>query len=483
MAKEKDYNIHVKVPGVEQAKTDLDRVSAASQKLTDTIDQGNKKQADGYEKADAKSESYFGKIGKWAIGLIGVSKAIGEITKAIQMQTAALEENARVAESQQNSLLRLQFLGEFFKEKPELRQEVAAYAEYGRRPFEQVAGAYYNLRSKAGNLSKEQQSSIMQEALEMGRTDPAVELNTLVDMFSLYAKLTGEKDMNKVQNVLQKTVEQAGSNGADVANYMPQFLPIGLSGGLSGAQSAGLWSYVTTQTASPSIATTGLRATFMGLQGKGSPESAKMLKKYGVSDNQSFTYKINTLSAAYKSGKFDLAAAEQIAGREGASILLSMLQNPDDMNKIIGNVVGADRGDIDITGSMINELMGSDPTARSEENIRLLNIAIANQKANDPKALQAEELKRRMEYDLRRGDVSPYNQSLANNIVNTFLGLGMDPNTMASFDPNDVESAKNQGILPKNYLSGGTTIINNNNVVYNRGETPAKPRVTQKDVE
>lgn len=450
MSKEKDFNIHVKVPGVEKAKTDLDGVAAASQKLTNTIDEGSKKQADGFQRAEAKSDSYFGKFAKWAMGAVGVAKVIGEITKAIQMQTAALEENARVAESQQNSLLRLQFLGEFYKEKPELRQEVAAYAEYGRRPFEQVAGAYYNLRSKAGNLSKDQQSSIMKEALEMGRTDPAMELNTLVDMFSLYAKLTGEQDMNKVQNVLQKTVEQAGGTGADVANYMPQFLPIGLSGGLSGAQSAGLWSYVTTQTASPSRATTGLTATFMGLQGKGSPESAKLLKQYGISDSMDFTGKINTLSAAYRSGKFDLAAAEQIAGREGASILLSLLQNPEAMNQTIGNVVGADRGDIDITGSMINDLMGSDPTARSEENIRLLNIAIANQKATDPEALKYKETQLRNELILRKTGVSEYDISLQKGLTGFLYGAGYGGmvDTIQQFGPTVENSMKQKGILP-----------------------------------
>jgi hypothetical protein len=471
MAKDKEYNIHVIAKEVEKTRQNLDSLATAVNKLTDTIDAGNKKQADGYQHAEAKSESYFGKFVKWTIGAVGFAKVIGEITKAIQMQTQAMEENARVAESQQNSLLRLQFLGEFFKEKPELRQEVMALSEYGRRPFEEVAGAYYNLRSKASSLSQDQQSSILKEALEMGRTDPAMPLNTLVDMFSLYAKLTGSKDMNRVQNVLQKTVEQAGGTGADVAAYMPQFLPVGLSGGLSGAQAAGLWAYVTTQTSSPSIATTGLRATFMGLQGKGTPESAKLLKQLGISDNMDFTTKINTLSSAYRAGTFGLGEAEQVAGREGSSILLSMLQNPKDMAQIMSNVVAADRGDIDITGSMIKQLMGSDPTAQSEENIRLLGVAVANQKARDPDALKTKEMKLRQEYVMREKGTPEYGISLMNSILGVSTGFGVDPNSIESFQgytPAMETSLKERGMLPPNYSSSPTIIHNNNTIIVDK---------------
>jgi hypothetical protein len=452
---DKDINIHVRTPGAAESRDQLGRFSKSVGDVGEKVEQSNKKQSESYQAVETKSESYFSKITKWAFAVFGVTKVIGEITKAIQLQTQAMEENAAMASKQQNALLRLQFLGEFYKEKPELRKEVSALAEYGRRPFEEVAGAYYNLRSKAGNLSQGQQSSIMKEALEMGRTDPAMQLDTLVDMFSLYAKLTGEKDANRIQNVLQKTVEQAGGTGADVANYMPQFLPVGLAGGLSGSQAAGLWSYVTTQTANPSIATTGLRASFMGLQGKGTPESAKLLKKFGVNDTMDFASKIDTLSGAFKSGKLTLGDAEQIAGREGSSILLSLLQNPQAMRQTMSNVVGADRGDVDLTGGMIRGLMGSDEIARSEEDIRLLNVAITNQRASDPDALRLKKLKLESELIARKTGAGEYGIALQRESLDMLTNI---PGGSAEFADSfqravtpDKQYIENRKLLPSTY--------------------------------
>lgn len=477
-----NINIPVNLPGAKEAETDLQKLTAAIKELTEQTKksaQANTAMDAATEGSKAKTDGMVASITKWTLGLFGVQKIISEVTRAIQLQTQALEENARVAESQQNKLLALQAMGSFYQERPELRSEVQALSEYGRRPFEEVAGAYYNLRSNAGNLTGAQQSDIMREALQMGRTDPAMPLDTLVNMFTLYAKQTGSTDMNRVQNVLAKTIEAAGGTGADVANYMPQFLPIGISGGLSGAEAAGLWSYVTTQTASPAIATTGLRATFMGLQGKGTPESAKLLKKFGVTEGMSFQQKIQTLAAAYQSGQLDLAAAEQLVGREGASIMLSMLRNPAAMMSTMSAVTAADRGDIDLTGQAIEGLMGSDPVARSEENIRLLNVAIANQKANDPEALRLKEIKLRQEYMLRSQGHSALDIAIGNWMVGGLGGVGFSADTLESLQGWDAQTEaglRRKGLLPKDY-SSGPTIINNNNVNYYRVPDEPGPRV------
>jgi len=401
---DKDINIHIRAKNADAAKQKLDGVSESTKKIGDSARQG----ASGVGKLGESSRKTTGLVGGLLdrlAGFFSITAVIAAVTSAIRVQGQAIEENAQKAQDYQNKLLRLQFLGEMFKERPELRSEVADLAEFGRRDFAEVSDAWYNLRSKGGSMSAKQKDSIMREALEMGRTDPSMPLGTLVDMFSLYAKQTGQGDANRIQNVLQQTITEAGGSGADVARYMPQFLPIGISGGLSGSQSAGLWSYVTTQLADASIATTGLRATFMGLQGRGTPEAAKLLEGFGVTGDMNFMQKINTLSGAYHGGDLDLAAAEQIGGREGAAVLLSMLKNPQAMTRTIGSVVGSDRGDIDLTGSRIKDLFGSDEFARTEEDVRLLDIAIDNTRATDQNALKADKIRKISELEARkRGD-------------------------------------------------------------------------------
>ena len=390
-----DINIHVGVPGAETSEQKLNRLGKAGKGLGDKVSSGGRRGKQGLDELSnsaSKSSGMFGKLKSsmmgWVAGLASIAAIVRGITTAIRIQKEAIEEHGRIAEQQQKKLLRLQHLGGFSEENPNLRKEVAAYAELGRRPFNEVADAWYNLRSKGGSLSSQQRRSIMYESLEMGRTDPELPLDTLIDMFSLYAKKAQSVDMNRVQNVLMQTITEAGGSGSDVARQMPKFLPIGMAGGLTSAESAGLWAYATTQTSDAAVATTGLRSVFMGLQGRGTPEGKEVLEQYGISSDMGFFDKITALSESYQSGKFSLGQAELLAGREGADILLSILQNPWAMNRTIANVMEADRGDIDITRSQIEELLGSDEFARLEDDIRQKIIAIENIKGSDIKALR-----------------------------------------------------------------------------------------------
>jgi len=313
---DKDINIHVNAKA-DAARQKLDQVADSTKKVGSAGREGSR----GMEQLNAsatKSEGLFSKLTGKLAGMVAGVASIQAVTRAIQAQTRAMEENAAAATKQQNALVRLQFLGDYYKERPDLRKEVAAMAEFGRRPFEDVASAMYNLRSKNAAMSESQRMGIMTEALEMGRTDPSLPLDTLVDMFSLYGKQSGVTDANRIQNVLQQTITEAGGSGADVASYMPRFLPVGMAGGPSAAPAARPGAYGTTQESEASVATTGLRAIMMGLQGKGTPEGAKLLEKMGVTQDMGFFAKIDLLSRQ----NIDLGTAEQLFQREGAAMAL-----------------------------------------------------------------------------------------------------------------------------------------------------------------
>lgn len=494
MAKDNDINLHVKALGVEQAKEKLDTVGRSTEEVGEKTEkaaarardaqgkfaQGAEQAADATEKLNAeagKQSTAMTKLGgtvtAMAAKYVSITAAIAAVTKAIHAQTQAMEENAAMAAKQQNALLRLQFLGDLFKERPELRQEVQAMAEFGRRPVEQVADAWYNLRSKSGGLDDATQMSILREALEMGRTDPDLPLDTLVDMFSLYAKQSGVSDANRIQNVLQQTITDAGGSSADVARYMPQFLPIGISGGLTPAQSSGLWAYATTQLADASIATTGLRATFMGLQGRGNPEGQKMLEGMGITPDMDFFTKIGKLSGAGLS----LADAEQIAGREGAPVFLSLLNNPQAMMRTVGSVTGADRGDIDLTADKIKGLFGSDAVARNEEDLRLLQVSIDNIRASGDEM----EFKRRqkiMENVHRQSGMPEALVQFTQRGTSFLRALGWDA-TQGWDDPEFLDTMSGVGWQNPGI---GPTVINNQNVIYNQPDQPARPRSGPEDL-
>jgi hypothetical protein len=453
---DKDVNIHVRARETEESKRKIEGVAQSTKEMGEKTEEAGRRSAAGMEKALAT-------VAKYAATMVGVQKLLSEFTRALEENARAMDENAAAAEKHQKSLLRLQFLGGFFQERPELRQEVGALAEFGRRPYEEVANAWYNLRSKGAALSQGQQDSILREALEMGRTDPDLPLDTLVDMFALYAKKSGEPDANRIQNVLQETITQAGGSGADVAKYMPQFLPIGMAGGLTAAESAGLWSYATTLLGEASVATTGLKATFLGLEGKGSPEGQKLLKKLKITPEMDFFSKLDVLGRARAGGKFGLASAEQLVGREGASILLDMLKDPGAVRSTVGAVTAMDRGDIDLTRTRIEELVGSDEVARMEEDNRQLAVRIENLKAADRESLTWKNAELQREAAMREKGYAPYAISLVKRRDRHAKGLGFTPDQTGELPP-DIGAGFSVGPY-RRQLGGedaGATIVNYN---------------------
>ncbi len=457
---DKDVNIHIRSKDTDTTKRDIDGVGESTENLGKKTEQAGKKGAEGTDKLTRSAEkskgafgSFMTKIGGWVTALVGFAAAIKIVTGIINANKRAITEHADVAVAQQQKLLRLQYLGDLFKERPELRKEVAAYSEFGMRPFEEVADAWYNLRSKGGALSQQQRDSIMREALEMGRTDPDLPLDTLIDMFSLYAKKTGQADANRIQNVLQQTITEAGGSGADVARHMPRFLPIGMAGELTGPEAAGLWAYATTLEGEAAVATTGLRAVFMKLAGEATPEGEKIMRKLGVRSDMGFLEKIDKLAEAKAAGELPLAAAKQLVGDEGASMLLSLLTDPGAIRATMANVVGVDRGDIDLTATKITELMGTDEVARLEEDIRGLDIQIRNTKGADVNALRWRKKIRERELSQRRRGVAEYHIGADRWVLEQAGGLGVDPDKVSGtviwgFGPLSIGDEPESAITP-----------------------------------
>jgi len=412
----KDVNIHLKTTGAQKTQADLDKTGQSAKDLGTDVQTGSGQAkgaltgvGDAAKDTSTNVDNVTTKLLTYATAIAAVHTAIRKVTEAINLQKEAIREHASIAAEQQRNLVNLQYLGDFMKEHPEARKEVGAYAEFGRRDFAEVADAWYALESKGAGLSETQKQGIMKEALELGRQEPNADLKGIVEMFSLYMKETRQQDVNLVQNVLRQTVTLAGAEMSQVGQYMPQFMPIGMSGGLTGPEAAGLWAYATTKTKEPSRATVGLSNIFLSLQGKGTPESQELIGGLGITPEMDFFEKLERLATQRQQGTFGLPQAEMIAGKENSAILLSMLVDTEAMMQTIATVSEAARPDIDIVGDQIDTLLGQDKHARIEEEGRRVDVAIANIKGQDLKALGMRVLLKKRELSRRqkgRGDVS-----------------------------------------------------------------------------
>ena len=481
----KDINIHVKTPGSDQAKRNLDDIGQSAKKAGQDAASGGRQGSAEVEKLSASAEKgqssfrrFSSSIGSWLTGLFGVSAVIAGITRAIRANIQAVREHAQIVEQQQTKLMNLQYLGDMFKEKPELKAEVQAYAEYGARPFGEVAEAWYNIRSKGGALPAAQRQGILMEALELGRTEPNASLVGLADAMLLYAKQTGTSDPNVIQNIMKQTLTEAGSDVTGLGQFLPRFLPIGTKGGLTGAESAGVWAFATGQLGSAAEATTALRNTFLSLQGRGTPQSAELLTSLGITPEQTFWQKIGALSSAQAAGKFGAPEAEMIAGREGMAMLLSMVSDPASMMATVSSVTGAARPDIDLTARAIEGLMGADPAARMAEQSRRMDIAIENIKGSDVVALERELFIQGYEKWMREQGKPEYLIQWEKTKQRLLQGFGWDrvfnPRSVSGYrHEEDGFFSENNPVIINNYNND----IINNPVVGGEDDRGQRPRV------
>jgi len=396
----KDINIHLKTRGTQQTKRELDHVGDSTKKVGHAVEKGGKSA----ETAGFSFGRFAKKIVAWGAGFFGIAATIRGITKALEINAQAMEEHANIAEKHQKKLLALQAMGDFYKERPQLRKEVAAKAEFGRRPFEEVAEAWYTLRSQAGRMTPKQREGILNESLELGRMYPEAPLTDLINMFTLYAKATRSQDLNQAQNVLLQTITEAGGSMGAVSKFMPQFLGPAMAGGLTGPEAAGLWAHATTLPEAGGIekASTALRNVLLILQGKGeTPEATKMLQGFGITPEMGFFEQMEILAAEQQAGKFGLPQALLLAGREGAPMLTGLLKDPKMMRETIEKVVQAGASQRDIAAETLKGLMGTDEIARLEEEGRQLTIAIDNLKAQDTESLRWRVHLKHLEKDMR----------------------------------------------------------------------------------
>ena len=456
----KDINIHVKTTGAGETQKQLEGVGHSAQRAGGDVKGGSDKGKAGLETLSGearKSKEDFGgmadSVAGWAVSLASVTAVIAAITKAIRLQSEAMREHAQITQEQQKKLVALQHLGDMFERRPELRKEVAAYAEFGRRPFEQVAEAWYTLESQGAGLSDQQKQGIMKEALELGRQEPEADLSSIVGMFSLYVKETKQADINQVQNILRQTITSAGSEMGQVGELLPRFLSIGMAGGLSAAEAAGLWAYATTKTGQAEMATMGLKNIFLSLEGKGTPESQEFMTAAGIQAGMNFFDKIERLDAERQAGRLGLPQAVMLAGgKENAALLLSMMSDPKAMMQTVSEVRAAARPDVDLVREQLQAVLGTDEIAKLEDDIRQMDVAIRNVKAGDVNALKWEKLLKEYELGERQAGTSEYNIALHQWIHRKLMALGVSAEAaetlgLIAHTPEKRKELKRQGTL------------------------------------
>jgi len=375
--------------------------------------------AQGYQSALAAAQGLVG-------GLIGV----GGLMAALQAIRAEMEENVKAAREFAEASLNLQFMSDQFK--PQEREFIGQAAEFsGRQPVE-VAGAMADLKSRFPNLSDEQTQKLFMEVGETARTTPAP-LSALVQAFSTIRQY--ESDPQKVQNILRASITQSGvSDPAQLSPLMAKFMGLGQQLNLSAGQSAGAVAAATGLGLAPEESITGLRNIALSLQGKGTPDGAKVLKRLKI-DRTNFLHALDQLAEANNAGLLKTKDIEDIGGRESVAVLSSLLDKERlaDFQAKIKSVADAQQSPRDLTAEAIKQQFESDPLQETNFKLKRAEAEASTQKAGDVESMRTSLARQIIENRMRRDEIPPYLEKEKLWFFDAYTGFGGSPEDAASF--------------------------------------------------
>lgn len=370
------------------------------------------------------------------VGASGVSAALRTVEQDLERTTQKSREFAEAS-------LNLQYLNESFNPQERAFVGQAAIAA-GRQPVEMIR-AFAGLKSRFPGESQENVQALMMEVAQTARTTDAP-LSDLTNSFATIYQFTGNAQQS--QNILRESIIQAGSdNPAVLAPLMARFMGIGQAVGLQPGQSAGAVAAATGLGLSPEVSVTGLTNVALALQGKGTPEGAKILRKLGIKQGDDLFGTLEKLSGAgLKTGQL-----ESIFGREGlpvASQLSDANQLADFLAKV-AKVQEASTTSRDLTGEAIADQEAADPLTAANQRIKELEARIAMQQNQDVEALRFDQLRKEQETILRSQGAGPVWRTLDDYALRT-AGL------LQSNDLSETFVRRGQG----SFLRGFASLVN-----------------------
>src|SRR3990172_2182488 len=289
----------------------------------------------------------WGAIRGQLLGLVAPFAGIGALTTVLRLNSEAMAENVRLSRELAQAQRDLLFLSTAGSAAELAAVQRSAEIVGGEGARVELTGAFAQFKSQTANLSEQQRLGLWQQMIETSLTT-ATRPTELVELFTRGRNFV--QDPQQLQNIIAQTIiESPESNPAVMARLLPRVLPIGAAVGLQPAETAGLLAFAAGQAGSADEGATGLRNIIAALQGRGTPESQKILAGLDLPQGMNFFGQIAALTAAQAAGRLSLGELEAIGGRENLALFSSLLAKPQEMRQTVGRLVAAAGGEQDIT--------------------------------------------------------------------------------------------------------------------------------------
>lgn len=375
-----DVKIPISTPGAKDAKRDLDGVADSLHKVGDTA----KRSGGEAVRETGALHDVTGKLAQGVMSLVGSYAGLQGVLKLLQgireEHERELQVTLRHTEAQRGLLMLTQVSGE----RPETQKQLMQMAVAAGRPVEQVAPAYYTLKSGTAGMAPERQQGLMSAALAMGKTDFSADLNAIVNLFSTLGAQNPDLSPTQISNLAWQTVNQAKATPSEMAAYLPPILSTGGAAGIDPATLAAAFSFSTRAGGGAARSGTAVSATLMGLL-RPSSESKKALEALGYPSRGGLMERVNWVAGQGESLPPELEAA--LGGRRGIEFVAALTRDPAGFAAEIAGSRAAMNAPGSEVARELGKLYGEAPAQRMLDQIRSIGVA-ADVAENDPAALE-----------------------------------------------------------------------------------------------
>lgn len=462
MAKDRELNIHVKVPGVEQAKTDLDKLAQSADNLGAVVDQSTKKQSQSIKNTAVETgllgnafnlaKSHLGGLvtGMIAFGAIKIGRAVIDFfDDLIKKQEEAINK----AESVRNRYKNLfEISGQFteqgrrqtIQETEKLLQETGTSSAVGLPAIEE-----YTRQFKDQMKPDEYQSGIRQ-VLGYTARHGGEAMPDLIQLMRGY-EMNTPAQQGEFMRTISAAAKQSGMTDSEMINLLGKSAPSSKAMGMSPNQTLSLLSSL----AEGEIGRNKTMMPASTIDAMASPQS-DALKKYHITGKTPAEVYMETQQKA-------------------------MSMSPQDRYAMLQDIYGGSAKGV--SKLMLGGVAPIQPTSESLDSAEQQDYL-----------LTAEAKRAKMEAVKIRLKSNPSKQTEQFGLAGELMGeIGSEYNIEHPvigklLDYLPVPQVVADSYKTANYMKehGNPVIINNvnnQNVIYNRGETPAKPRVTPQDIQ
>ena len=374
-----DVKIPISVPGAKESKAALDGVADALHKVGDTAKRSGAEAAGQTDQLGAVTH----KLAQGVQTLVGSYMGLQGVLKVLQGIREEHERELAVTLRQTEAMRGLLAISSLAGQRPEVQAQVQAMAIASGRPVEQVAPAYQALLSGTAGMAPDRQQGLMEQTLLAGKMDYGQDLGGAAEFFTRIGFQQPEWSPQQIGN-LGARMSSLGVSRGEAAEYLPGILATGRIAGADPADLAGMFSFAARRGGGVGQSGAAVRTVMMAMMDPNNA-NAKDLAKYGFPAKAGLMEKIGWIGEHGKDLPEDILAG--MGGRRGVQVISAIANDPQGIQKEIGQVQAALAETGNMPGAALTGLYGEVPAQRMLDQIRSVKSGIEAEE-QDPATLE-----------------------------------------------------------------------------------------------